>query len=233
MNRIFKAITFLVFAICASVSVNAADSINVIINGEPMYSDVPAQIIEGRTMVPMRGVFEALDADVNWNGETKTITACKNETVIKMTIGEMSFYKNDVSVSLDVPAQIIDGRTLVPVRAVSESLGCNVEWDNASKTVIITDSSKQGKTYRFRNESLLAEHFEKHGEEFGYSSAAEYEAAAGKVINDPRALHKTEKEDGDDVYYIEETNEFVVVSKDGFIRTYFKPDSGIKYYEKQ
>ncbi len=87
--------------------------------------------------------------------------------------------------------------------------------------------------YTFRNERLLEEHFEKHGIEMGFDSAEEYQRAASDAANDPNALHKLEKEDGDDVYYIEETNEFVVISTAGFIRTYFCPDSGIKYYDKQ
>ena len=53
------------------------------------------------------------------------------------------------------------------------------------------------------------------------------------VVNNPKSLHKTEKEDGDDVYYKEDTNEFVVVSTDGYIRTYFNPDSGKKYFDRQ
>ena len=66
-----------------------------------------------------------------------------------------------------------------------------------------------------------------------FSSKEEYQQAASDVANNPEALHKLEKEDGDDVYYLEETNEFVVISTDGFIRTYFCPDSGKKYYDKQ
>lgn len=88
-------------------------------------------------------------------------------------------------------------------------------------------------TYRFRNKKLLSDHYNKHGIDMGFASAAEYEAAAAAVVTNPNALHKTEKEDGDDVYYVEATNEFVVVSTDGYIRTYFCPDSGIKYYNKQ
>ena len=87
--------------------------------------------------------------------------------------------------------------------------------------------------YTFRNARLLTEHFEKHGVYMGFSTEEEYEKAASDVANDPEALHKLEKEDGDDVYYKEETNEFVVISKDGFIRTYFCPDSGKKYFDKQ
>ena len=87
--------------------------------------------------------------------------------------------------------------------------------------------------YTFRNNKLLEEHFEKHGIEMGFSSKEEYQQSASDVANNPEALHKLEKEDGDDVYYLEETNEFVVISTDGFIRTYFCPDSGKKYYDKQ
>lgn len=92
-------------------------------------------------------------------------------------------------------------------------------------------SSQDG--YRFRSRKLLTDHFEKHGIDMGFDSASEYEKAASEVVQNPKALHKTEAEDGDDVYYLEATNEFVIVSKDGYIRTYFKPDSGIKYFNKQ
>lgn len=88
-------------------------------------------------------------------------------------------------------------------------------------------------TFTFRSESLREEHYEKHGIEMGFASAKEYEKAAAAVVSDSRALHKLEKEDGDDVYYIEETNEFVIVSTDGYIRTYFYPRDGIRYFERQ
>ena len=88
-------------------------------------------------------------------------------------------------------------------------------------------------TYKFRSKKLLNEHYEKHGEEMGFASAKEYEAAASAVVTNPDSLHKTEKEDGDDVYYLEATNEFVIVSKDGYLRTYFLPSAGKKYYDRQ
>ena len=87
--------------------------------------------------------------------------------------------------------------------------------------------------YNFRNENLLESHYEKHGKDMGFVSSEEYEMAAIDVVNNPKSLHKTEKEDGDDVYYKEDTNEFVVVSTDGYIRTYFNPDSGKKYFDRQ
>ncbi len=85
----------------------------------------------------------------------------------------------------------------------------------------------------FRNENLLQEHYEKHGEEMGFPDAGSYEQAALKVVCNPDALHKIEAEDGDDVYYVEETNEFVIVSVDGYVRTYFYPKDGLEYFERQ
>lgn len=85
----------------------------------------------------------------------------------------------------------------------------------------------------FRSEKLLNEHYQKHGIEMGFTSALEYEAAAGRVVENSKSLHKTEAEDGDDVYYLESTNELVIISTDGYIRTYFKPNDGIAYYNRQ
>ncbi len=88
-------------------------------------------------------------------------------------------------------------------------------------------------TYEFRKQQYLDEHFEKHGSEFEYETAEEYLAGANRVINDPNSLYKTEAEDGDHIYYLESTNEFVVVSTDGYIRTYFRPSAGIDYFNRQ
>lgn len=87
--------------------------------------------------------------------------------------------------------------------------------------------------YTFRNNNRRDEHYEKHGKYMGFDDAEEYEEAASDVVNNPESLHKTEKEDGDDVYYLKDSNEFVIVSPDGYIRTYFNPDDGIAYYNRQ
>lgn len=83
----------------------------------------------------------------------------------------------------------------------------------------------------FRNDGLLDSHYEKHGIEMGFDSAEEYLAAANAVIQNEDTLHKIEEEDGDDVYFLEETNEFVVVSVDGYIRTYYYAD--LDYFNRQ
>lgn len=95
------------------------------------------------------------------------------------------------------------------------------------------DDATEVKQYYFRNDSLLTQHYEKHGIDMGFDSKESYEAAASMVVTNPDSLHKTEADDGDDVYYLEETNEFVIVSTDGYIRTYFLPDGGKKYFDKQ
>ena len=88
-------------------------------------------------------------------------------------------------------------------------------------------------SYHFRSDKLLTQHYEKHGIEMGFDSKESYEKAASDVINNPAALHKREAEDNDYVYYVEETNEFAVLSTDGYIRTYFLPSAGKAYYDRQ
>lgn len=96
-----------------------------------------------------------------------------------------------------------------------------------------TQSIDKAVKFTFRNEQTLNEHYQKHGIAMGFSSAQEYEEAAGNVVTSSDSLHKTEKEDGDDIYYKENTNEFVIISTDGYIRTYFYPDDGKEYFDRQ
>lgn len=102
------------------------------------------------------------------------------------------------------------------------------ELEDEKNTEEITEEE-----YTFRNNTRRDEHYEKHGKYMGFDDAEEYEEAASDVVNNPESLHKTEKEDGDDVYYLKDSNEFVIVSSDGYIRTYFNPDDGIAYYNRQ
>ena len=99
--------------------------------------------------------------------------------------------------------------------------------------LISVEQNQQLTTYEFRSEKYLNEHYEKHKDEFRFLTAQEYLQGANAVINHKDALHKLEAEDGDDVYYLEATNELVIVAKDGYIRTYFKPADGIHYYNRK
>jgi len=122
--------------------------------------------------------------------------------------------------------------------AVSEEVSVTEKKDDP-KQEIIEEAAKESEdtetvsNLKFRNKRLLSEHFEKHGQEFPYDSEEDYLAGANKMLSNPDKLHKKEAEDGDDVYYLEATNEFIIVSQDGYIRTYFKPRRGIDYYNSQ
>ena len=107
------------------------------------------------------------------------------------------------------------------------------EQNQAENQVVVEEQYVQEVTYSFRNEKLLNDHYEKHGKEMGFDSAHSYEAAANEVINHPDTLHRIDEEDGDDVYYLEENNGFVIVSIDGYIRTFFYPDDGLDYFNRQ
>lgn len=114
------------------------DEIKILVNGEKIKSDVAPVIVDDRTLVPVRVIFEALGAEVEWDDETKTVISKMGESTVIMQIGNKSITVDGVMKEIDVPAQIVNDRTLVPVRAVSESYGCLVDWDDATKTVIIT-----------------------------------------------------------------------------------------------
>jgi len=107
------------------------------VNDEQIELDVPAQLINDRTMVPLRAIFEALEAKVEWDNDSETVTAYRGNVSISLQIGSTSLFVNRVEKVIDVPAQLVNDRTLVPVRAISEAFGCAVTWDDATETAII------------------------------------------------------------------------------------------------
>ena len=121
-----------------SISVNAESEIKVLLDGNELAFDVPPQLINSRTMVPMRKIFEAMGATVDWNGDTQTVTATKEDITVVMQIDNTVIKVNDENITLDVPPQLVDNRTLVPARAVAESFKAKVDWDGNAQTVIIT-----------------------------------------------------------------------------------------------
>lgn len=106
------------------------------------FSDQNPILEDGRVLVPMRAIFEALGATVEWDEETRTITARKGDTIITLQIGKNEIVKNGETVELDTKAQIMNDRTLVPLRAVSKSFDNKVEWNGEEQTVtIVTDEA--------------------------------------------------------------------------------------------
>lgn len=101
-----------------------------------------------------------------------------------------------------------------------------------TETQTVLQKAVSDNQYSFRSKKLFDEHYKKHGAEFGDITQEEYLAGANALITNKNALQKTE-EDGDKLFYIESSNEFGVLSSDGYIRTYFRPDSGIDYWNRQ
>ena len=100
----------------------------VLLDGIPINLDVPPQMINGRAMVPMRAIFEALGATVNWSESTRTVTGTKGNTSIILVINNTTAIVNGQPVTLEQPAVTINSRTLVPLRFVGEALGVQVNW---------------------------------------------------------------------------------------------------------
>ena len=118
-------------------SIGMSHFIAVEVDGKFVRFDQRPTILGGRTLVPMRAIFEALDATVDWNNATRTATSTLGGTTVSVTIGSNVMYKNGQQIPLDVSAQMIGGRTMVPVRAIAEAFDCEVDWDSETRTVII------------------------------------------------------------------------------------------------
>lgn len=99
--------------------------------------DLHGKIVEGRFLVPMRAIFENLGAQVGWDASTRTVTGFKDNVSITLKIDDKNAFVDGKKYELDVAAQIINGRTFVPIRFISESLGADVNWDAGNQTATI------------------------------------------------------------------------------------------------
>ncbi len=156
-NKIFYKLLMVIISIAmvlSSTSVYAVRSngvyeqsisdITVTLNGQSISFDQPPIIIDDRTLVPLRAIFEAMGATVNWYQDTMTVVSRRGGITVSLQLGYNIMYVNDKEVMLDVPPKILNNRTLVPVRAISEAFGADVDWDNSSRTVIITMAPSGG-----------------------------------------------------------------------------------------
>lgn len=139
MKKYIKFLLFVLLVLCLSVSVFAVsyDGVTVFVDGRVPAFDTEPTIVNDRTMVPLRPIFEALGATVEWDGETSTCTATKGETVVKLTVGADVMYVCGEEKKLDEKAFILNERTMVPLRAVSEAFDCKVYWYGYTRTASI------------------------------------------------------------------------------------------------
>ncbi len=136
-------ITLVVLAAWPSSPV-VAQSASVVVDGRIVAFDQPPAIIGGRLLIPLRGVFERLGARVEWHPEPGIVVARRGPTTIVLQPGNRIARVDGRALTLDVPAVIMNGRTLVPLRFVGEAIGARVEWESASRVVYVTSPSQAG-----------------------------------------------------------------------------------------
>ena len=226
-----KIITLLITFIMTVSSINFVyakdEEINVYledfsgIDGEKINFDIQPQTVNGRTMVPIRAIFEAMGATVNWDDSTKTAVCTKDNTVVKMTLNSTIEYINDVPYTMDVTPVIISGRTLAPARYVAEAFGYNVKWDEMTRTVLISKNPNYGT-------SDIVDGSRKHPyklgdkaninvlESYSNESAAIFEITPKKVLS-PEEM---EKKINNSTYYKYDENTW-----------YLNCDVSLKYYK--
>ncbi|WP_170311658.1 stalk domain-containing protein [Vallitalea okinawensis] len=141
MKKLTRLLTVTMVALLMMTVAVKAQKINVMINGVTQNYDTPPVTIDGRTLAPVRAIFEELGATVRWDEATKTVFAYKENKVITIPIdSKMATIQDENSqkeIELDVPAQLVNSSTYVPVRFVGEALGADVSWDGKSNTVVI------------------------------------------------------------------------------------------------
>lgn len=115
------------------------DDIVVFVNGNKVDFDQKPYIEKGRTLVPMRAIFEAIGANVTWDGEKKNILAKKDQDIVSLDIGSKKMKVNDKIKTIDVPAKLVNSRTMVPLRAISEAFNLTVNWYPETKSIVIND----------------------------------------------------------------------------------------------
>ena len=154
-----KKITALIlaFIMLAVLNITAvADElpdVTFIVDGKVADCDVPPVIENGRTLVPVRALFESLDSKVGWDARTKKITIIYEDTEILLFADSVVAIVDNLYKELDVSAKIIDSRTMIPVRFVSETLKFDVQWDDKTRTVTVTTKPEKNE------EAVKTEHY--------------------------------------------------------------------------
>ena len=116
----------------------AAKEVKIEIDGKAMVpKDMPAVIIDGRTMLPMRQIAQELGCEVNWNEAAKQIYVMRGSDIIVFTVDSKTGYENGKKFTMDVPATIVNDRTMLPVRALADALHLNIKWDDPNRIVSI------------------------------------------------------------------------------------------------
>lgn len=138
MKKRVSMLLTVVLVLSLFVPTFAQEPVKVSVDGKILDFDVPPTIIEERTLVPVRAIFESLGVTVGWNKETRTVIGEKGNLKIELPVDNKFAKKGEEQIELDVPATIVDGRTMVPARFIAESVGAKVNWEGTTRTVVIT-----------------------------------------------------------------------------------------------
>ena len=126
-----------VAALAAAMMINAS-AIDLYVDSVKLEPDVPPTVVEGHTLVPLRSIFDALGADLQWDNTTKTAAGSRGDSTISIQVGSPTALVNGEEKILEAPAQVINGSTMVPARFVAEGLNCIVKWDKATDGIYIS-----------------------------------------------------------------------------------------------
>lgn len=148
-GRLNKVMLGTALLLSANAAFAQGSPIRVEVNGNPVvFGATKPQRVDGRVLVPLRGIFESLNASVLWDSASRTVKAMKGSKEILLFIGQRNAKVDGIDVMLDTPAQIIGGATMVPLRFVSEALGAGVKYVPAQQLVAINlDGSDMAESY--------------------------------------------------------------------------------------
>ena len=137
MKKFIALVLLVVLGAFLSPATFANDTIFVTIDGNYVWFDTEPQIISGRTMVPIRGIFEYMGATVEWDEATKTAICTKGNTIVKITVNSPDMYINNQIRKMDIAPCVVDGKILAPARFVAEAFGGEAYWNKPYNTVNI------------------------------------------------------------------------------------------------
>lgn len=169
MKRILKGtiVMFIIVVAALRTQTSANEPIKLIIDRQVLILDQPPTTKDGRVLVPLRGFFEALGAEVGWDERSQMVTAKKDNLILKLEIDKQQASVNSEDVFMDVPGTMINGRAMLPARFISENLGLKVKWDREGQALIITTENEDVRVNEekesialYRNTNLTEDYIE-------------------------------------------------------------------------
>lgn len=145
MKRATQIFTVIIITLCfLTGGLTASPDMVITLDGRPLAFDVPPRFENDTALVPVRAIFEALGASVSWDEAAQKVIAVKGTTEVILTVGDNTAYRNGASIPLSTPAQVVEDRTLVPLRFVSEAFGAEVSWNQEKQEIAIKSPAQAG-----------------------------------------------------------------------------------------